>query len=74
MAERSSASAERHEFQLGSFVLGLLVIAVATLFLVNEQGIADVDQAVAGAVLLLVAAAASIIRALVRLLSSRIPG
>lgn len=66
-----TASTERHEFQLGSLIIGLLVIAVGVLFLVNDQGVIDVDQAVAGAALLLVVAIASIARAVVRLMSSR---
>ncbi|MCU1588418.1 MAG: hypothetical protein JWN31_1911 [Frankiales bacterium] len=68
MAELPS---ERHAFQLGSLVIGLLVMAVALLFLVNDQGVVDVDQAVAGAALLVVVAAASIVRAVVRLLGRR---
>lgn len=62
---------ERHAFQLGSLIMGLLVIAVGVLFLVNEQGVIDVDEAVAGAALLLVVGIASIVRAVVRLLNGR---
>ncbi len=74
MAETSSdLPRERHEFQLGSLIMGLLVLAVGVLFLVNEQDVIDVDEAVAGAALLLVVGVASIVRAVVQLLGRRTP-
>lgn len=65
---------ERHPFRAGSFVMGLLALLVAGLFLVDDVGLTDVDGGVAAALLLLVAGGALVVRTLSRLLGRSSPG
>jgi hypothetical protein len=65
---------ERHAFRLTPLIFGLLAVTASGLFLLDDQGVANVDSDVVGAALLLVVGAASVTRALVHLLSKRSPG
>lgn len=58
---------EAHEFQPGTLIVGLLVLAGAVLYLVNDGGVLDVDGQVAGAVLLLIVGATLVIKTAIRL-------
>lgn len=64
--EAIPAPGEAHELQPWTLLLGLITVAVAALFLIDDSGAARVDGQVAGAVLLVVAGAALVIRSLLR--------
>lgn len=61
---------ERHPFRAGSFVTGLVALLVAALSLIDGVDLisVDIDGAIVGAVLLVVAGAATVVRTLSRLL------
>lgn len=62
------AVSESHEFQPWRLLLGLLTVTVAVLYLVNDDGVVTVDGQVAGAVLLVIAGAALVIRSALRVI------
>jgi predicted phage tail protein len=64
----SPVSGEAHPFQPWRFVVGALVLAVALLVLVNEGGVIDVNGQVAGAVLLVIAGAALVVRSVLKVM------
>jgi hypothetical protein len=65
---------ERHPFRPGSFVMGVLSLLVALLFLVGGEGITDVDAGIAAALLLIVAGGLWLLKALSRLARRSAPG
>lgn len=70
MTSDTTPAPERHAFEPGRLVAGLFAVTLAALVLVNDSGVASVDAAVAGAALLLVAGAAIVSRAAVRLVGA----
>jgi hypothetical protein len=62
-----AASQERHPFRAGSFVVGLLALLVAGLYLLDGSGALYVDGGVAAALLLLVAGGALVLKTVSRL-------
>lgn len=65
---------ERHEFRVMPLIFGLLVVTGSVLFLLDDQGVAEIDSNVVGAALLVIVGAVSVTRAVVHLLSKREPG
>lgn len=75
MAESSELpTSERHAFRYFPLLFGLVAVAASVLFLVDDQGVADLDSGVVAATLLVVLSAGSVIRAVVKLLDRRTPG
>jgi len=61
------SSVERHPFRTGSFILGVLSLLVALLFLVGGVGFTDIDAGIAAALLLIAAGGLWLLRALAHL-------
>ena len=63
--------AERHPLDLVSLVAGLLALTGGGLYLLDDSGAAQVDEAVTAASLLVVLGVFTLVRSVLRLLLSR---